>query len=277
MKVAIIGAGVMGYGIAQTFAVHKDYDVTLCDLKKEIADKGKAQIEKSLEKLSAKGKITKEEMDAALAGITTGDNSAAADSDLLIETATEQLDLKKKVLLELDGICKQETMFATNTSSLSITELSASLGRPMVGIHFFNPAPIMKLVEIISGLNTPPELTEKACAIVRSLGKTPVKVKDSTGFIVNRIEIPMINEAIGVLADGVASAEDIDTAMKLGVNHPMGPIELADLIGLDICLAVMETLYQDTKDSKYRPHPLLRNMVRAGWLGKKAGKGFYSY
>ena len=187
------------------------------------------------------------------------------------------MELKKTMFKELDDICKEDTIFATNTSSLSITEIGAGLKHPMIGMHFFNPAPMMKLVEIIPGLNTPDELVEKIVKITEEIGKTPVKVNEAAGFVVNRILIPMINEAVGVFAEGVASAEDIDTAMKLGANHPMGPLALGDLIGIDIVLAIMEVLYHETGDSKYRPHPYLRKMVRGGRLGRKSGMGFFDY
>jgi len=277
MKVAVIGAGAMGSGIAQVFASNAEYEVILCDISLEYADNGKSRIEKGLARLVSKEKMTQEDMDALLARITTGLNDAAADGDLIIEAALEQLDLKKQLFKDLQSICKPDAIFATNTSSLSITELAAGLDRPLVGMHFFNPAPVMKLVEVISGLNTPPEVAEKVTEIAVGLGKEPVQVKDSAGFIVNRILIPMINEAIGVLADGVATADDIDTAMKLGSNHPMGPLALSDLIGLDVCLAIMDVLYVDTHDSKYRAHPLLRKMVRGGKLGRKTGEGFFAY
>ena len=277
MKVAVIGAGTMGSGIAQAFAVHGNYQVILCDIKIEFAENGKQNIQKNLSKLVSREKMTQADMDATLARITPGLNDAAADADLVVESALEVMTVKKQLFKDLQAICKPETMFATNTSSLSITELSAGLDRPVVGMHFFNPAPVMKLVEVISGLNTPPELAEKVTEIAVDLGKIPVQVKDSAGFVVNRVLIPMINEAVGVLAEGVASAEDIDTAMKLGANHPMGPLALGDLIGLDVCLAIMDVLYTDTLDSKYRANPLLRQMVRANKLGRKTGSGFFSY
>ena len=277
MKVAVIGAGTMGSGIAQVFAVNSEYEVILCDIKHEFAEGGKARIAKNFERLVSRERMTQEDMDAALARITTGENDAAAEGDLIIEAALEQLDLKQALFTQLQGKCKPDAIFASNTSSLSITKLSAGMAKPIVGMHFFNPAPMMKLVEVISGLNTPPELAEKVTAIARSVGKEPVQVQDSAGFIVNRVLIPMINEAVGVLAEGIATAEDIDTAMKLGANHPMGPLALGDLVGLDVCLAIMDVLYEDTRDTKYRAHPLLRRMVSGGLLGRKTGKGFFTY
>jgi len=277
MKVAVIGAGTMGSGIAQAFATHGGYEVILIATSKPSADKGKQNIEKNLSKLVAKEKIQQSDMDAVLARITTGMIDAAAEADLVVESAVEDMQIKKQLFKDLQAKCKPETIYATNTSSLSITELSAGLDKPVVGMHFFNPAPVMKLVEIVSGLNTPSDIAEKVTTIAKDLGKEPVQVKDSSGFVVNRVLIPMINEAVGVFAEGVASAEDIDTAMKLGANHPMGPLALGDLIGLDVCLAIMDVLYTDTLDSKYRAHPLLRQMVRGGQLGRKTGKGFFTY
>lgn len=267
----------MGSGIAQAFAVHPNYEVILCDIQSAFAERGKQRIEANLAKLVSKGKMAQTDMEATLNRITTGDNTAAADGDLIIEAALEQIDLKKKLFSDLQKICKPEAMFASNTSSISITELAAGLDRPVIGMHFFNPAPIMKLVEIISGLNTPPALAEKVTAIAKDIGKEPVQSKDAAGFIVNRILVPMINEAVGILADGTASAEDIDNAMKLGANHPMGPLALGDLVGLDVCLAIMDVIYADTGDPKYRAHPYLRKMVQAGRLGRKSGQGFFTY
>ncbi len=277
MKVGVIGAGTMGGGIAQAFAVCEGYEVVLCDIKAEYAEGGKQKIVKSLDRLVAKEKMTREAADQAIASITTGLNDAVGDCDLVIEAALERMDLKRQIFETLQTVCKKEAIFATNTSSLSLTELSNGLDRPVIGMHFFNPAPMMKLVEVVVGLNTPSELVEEIKQLAVNIGKVPVEVQDSAGFVVNRILVPMINEAVGIYAEGVASAEDIDAAMKLGANHPMGPLALGDLIGLDVCLAIMEILESETGDSKYRPHPLLRKMVRGGRLGRKTGRGFFMY
>ena len=262
MKVGVIGAGTMGSGIAQAFAQTEGYEVCLCDINEEFAANGKARIAKGFEKRVAKGKMDQEKADAILAKITTGVKDICTDCDLVVEAAIENMEIKKQTFKELQDICKPEAIFATNTSSLSITEIGAGLDRPMIGMHFFNPAPVMKLVEVIAGINTPQEIVDKIIEISKEIGKTPVQVEEAAGFVVNRILIPMINEAIGIYADGVASVEGIDTAMKLGANHPMGPLALGDLIGLDVCLAIMEVLYNEFGDTKYRPHPLLRKMVR---------------
>jgi len=277
MKVGVIGAGTMGSGIAQAFAVKDGYEVYLCDINQEFADRGKAKIQKSLEKAVSKGKMEEAAKDAVLAKITTGVKDICTEADLIVEAALEVMDIKKQTFKELQDIVPAGCIFATNTSSLSITEISNGLDRPVIGMHFFNPAPVMKLIEVIRGETTTDEMVAKVIEISEDIGKVPVEVNEAAGFVVNRILVPMINEAVCVLAAGVANAEDIDTAMKLGCNHPMGPLDLADYIGLDICLAIMEVIYNEEGDSKYRPSPLLRKMVRAGKLGCKTGEGFFKY
>jgi len=277
MIVGIIGAGTMGSGIAQAFAQCEGFEVRLCDITAELALRGKGRIENQLMKRVQKGKMDAAAAEAVLNRITTGTKDICSDCDLIVEAAFESMDVKKQTFEELQFIAKPTCIFASNTSSLSITEIGAKLDRPLVGMHFFNPAPVMKLVEVIAGINTPRELVDQVKAIAVSLGKTPVEVNEAAGFVVNRILIPMINEAVGVYAEGVASAEDIDTAMKLGANHPIGPLALGDMIGLDVVLAIMEVLQSETGDPKYRPHPLLRKMVRGGLLGVKSGQGFFTY
>ncbi|MGB0404886.1 MAG: 3-hydroxybutyryl-CoA dehydrogenase [Fusobacterium sp.] len=277
MKIGVIGAGTMGSGIAQTFAQTNGYEVMLCDINEEFAAKGKAKIAKGLERKVSKGKMEASDANNILERITTGTKEICKECDLVIEAAIENMEIKRQTFRELDEICKEETIFATNTSSLSITEIGSGLRRPVIGMHFFNPVPVMKLVEVIAGLNTPEEVVEKIKEISEEIGKVPVQVEEAPGFVVNRILIPMVNEAIGIYAEGVASVEGIDAAMKLGCNHPIGPLALGDLIGLDVCLAIMEVLYNEMGDTKYRPHPLLRKMVRGHKLGMKTGEGFYNY
>ena len=279
MKVFVIGTGTMGAGVVQAFA-QANVPVVMKSRTQASLDKAVGKISKSLAKLVEKGKIEQAYMDATMANISTTTNYADfADADLVIEAASEDMNLKKEVFAELAKICKPETIFATNTSSLSITEIAACTDRPaqFIGMHFFNPAPVMKLVEVIKGQMTSEETSNKIFELATAIGKTPVMVEEAPGFVVNRILIPMINEAVGIYAEGIASVEDIDSAMKLGANHPMGPLALGDLIGLDVCLAIMEVLYNEFADSKYRPHPLLKKMVRAGQLGRKSGQGFYKY
>ena len=280
MKVAVIGAGTMGSGIAQTFAQAESVEkVYLCDIKTEFAEGGFAKIKKGLDKQVAKGKKTQEEADKITAKIQTGLNDICSDADLVVEAALEVMDIKKNLFKELqDNIVKNpDCIFASNTSSLSITEIGSGLAKPIIGMHFFNPAPVMKLVEVIQGANTPDDMVDKIKKISEDLGKTPVQVNEAAGFVVNRILVPMINEGIFVYSEGVSDIAGIDTAMKLGCNHPMGPLELGDYIGLDIVLAIMDVLYSETGDSKYRACPLLRKMVRGKKLGVKTGIGFYNY
>ena len=277
--VAVIGAGTMGNGIAQVCATY-GYRVTLIDVVPEQLERATTSIKTSVEKLHSKGRLTDEQRQAALANIATAtDLAAAADADFVVEAVVENLEVKQRVFAELDGRTRPEVLLASNTSSISITALGAATGRPdkVIGMHFMNPVPLMKLVEVIRALQTSDETAATVVALAESLGKTPVEAQDYPGFISNRILCPMINEAIYALMEGVGTREGIDTVMKLGMNHPMGPLELADLIGLDIVLNIMEVLHEGLGDDKYRPCPLLKRMVAAGHLGRKAGRGFYQY
>lgn len=278
MKIAVIGSGTMGAGIAQSMAAY--HQVVVRDINPDALKNAMEKIKKGYEKNVSKERMTKEEMEKAISNITLSPNiEDIKDSDLIIEAATENPKIKKSIFAELDEVCQEKTILASNTSSLSITDIGQATKRPekVIGMHFFNPVPLMKLVEVISGQKTDAKVKETIINLAKEIGKTPVEVEEAPGFVVNRILIPMINEAIGIYAEGVASKEDIDTAMKLGANHPMGPLELGDLVGLDIVLAIMEVLYSEFADPKYRPHPLLKKMVRAGLLGRKTKEGFYKY
>jgi len=278
-KIVVIGGGTMGLDIAQVFA-KKGFDVVVRDINDDIIKASEGRLNKGLDKLVSKGKMDEAKKADILAHMTfTTDLNMAADADLVVEAAIENLDIKKSIFAELDKICKPETILATNTSSISITAIAAATKRPdkFIGMHFVNPATVMKLVEVIRGAHTSDETYKAVADLSVEIGKEPVEVNEAPGFVVNKILIPMINEAADLLYTGVASAEGIDTAMKLGANHPMGPLALGDLIGLDVCLAIMDVLYNETHDPKYRASLLLRKMVRAGTLGRKTGKGFFDY
>lgn len=278
-KIVVIGGGTMGLDIAQVFARNGN-EVAVRDITEEIIKGSEARLNKGLDKLVAKGKLDEAGKKAITDLMTfTTDIKVAADADMVIEAIVENIDVKRKVFAELDGVCKPETIFASNTSSISITAIGAATKRQdkFIGMHFFNPATVMKLVEVIRGANTSEETFKTVYELAQAIGKQPVEVSEAPGFVVNKILIPMINEAACLLETGVASAEDIDKAMQLGANHPMGPLTLGDFIGLDVCLAIMDTLYSETGDTKFRASLLLRKMVRGGLLGKKTGKGFYDY
>ncbi len=279
MKIMVLGAGTMGAGIVQT-AAQAGFEVIVRDIKQEFVDKGIASIDKILGKNVDKGKMTAKDKAAVMGRISgTVDMAAAADCDLVIEAALEVMEIKKTIFKELDTICKPSCILASNTSALSVTEIAAATGRAdkVIGMHFFNPVPAMKLVEIIRGANTSQETYDAIKDLSEKMGKAPVEINEAPGFVVNRLLIPMLNEGMYALMEGVASADDIDTSMKFGAGHPMGPLALADMIGLDICLKIMETLYKEFGDPKYRPCPLLVKMVRAGKLGRKTGEGFFNY
>ncbi|HEX4965981.1 MAG TPA: 3-hydroxybutyryl-CoA dehydrogenase [Thermoanaerobaculia bacterium] len=277
--IGVVGAGTMGHGIAQV-AAQSGYEVILVDAVPEALARGRTQIGKGYERLVGKGKLAAEQRDEALARLTTaGELTALEGADLVVEAVVERLEVKQQVLAELDRVCPARTLLATNTSSISITKLAASTSRPekVIGMHFMNPVPVMQLVEVIRGLATSQETWEAVEAASRRMGKTPVEVHDAPGFVSNRVLMPMINEAIFCLYEGVGKAEAIDEVMKLGMNHPMGPLALADLIGLDVCLDILRVLQDGFGDPKYRPCPLLVKMVDSGRLGRKSGRGFYEY
>ncbi len=279
MKFGVVGTGTMGAGIAQILA-QKGHEVVMMARRESSIERGLATINKGLSRLVKKEKMTEEELEGVMALVKgTTELEDLKDVDFIIEAAAEEIEAKKELFAKLDELLAEDVILATNTSSLSITEIASATNRPgkVIGMHFFNPVPMMKLVEVICGVATEKEVEERVFALAEELGKTPVRVEEAPGFVVNRILIPMINEGVGILADGVASAEDIDKSMMLGANHPMGPLALGDLVGLDVCLNIMDVLYTEYQDPKYRAHSLLRKMVRAGHLGRKTKKGFYDY
>ena len=278
MKVAVIGTGTLGPSIAQVFSqCEKVEKVYLCKGRASSKSEGKDKIEKAFSKLVAKEKISQGQANGYLGKIMTGNIDLAVEADFLVEAVAEDIATKKTLFNQLDEICKEHTVFASNTSSLPILTIGDGLSRPLIGMHFFNPAPVMKLVEVIATEKTPQDMVELVKGIARDIGKTPVEVREAPGFVVNRVLIPMINEAISIYAEGVASVEDIDTAMKLGANHPMGPLALGDLIGLDVVLAILNVMLKETGDNRYLPQPMLKKMVREKKLGRKTGEGFYKY
>ncbi len=278
MKVAVIGTGTLGPAIAQVFAeCGRIETVYLCRGRDLATGNGKDKIERAYDKLIRSGKLSREQADAYLDKIVTGPKENAARAELLVEAVSENLEIKRKVFRELDAICGERCLFTTNTSSLPINEIGDGLSRPLIGMHFFNPAPVMKLVEVVATEDTPREMIDTVMQVAADLGKSPIEIKEAPGFVVNRVLIPMINEAISIYAEGVASIDDIDTAMRLGANQPMGPLALGDLIGLDVVLSILNVMLKDTGDPKYVPQPMLKKMVREKKLGRKTGEGFYKY
>ncbi len=278
MRIAVIGTGTMGPSIAQAFSECDKVDrIYLCKSRESSRSDGMDKILRAFEKQIAKNRMTRESVEICLSKIETGGCDLAAGADLIIEAVAEDLEIKRTVFRALDAICPKDSIFATNTSSIPVQDIGKGLGHVLIGMHFFNPVPVMRLVEIVTTNDTPRSVAETAIQVVGELGKTPVEVQEAPGFVVNRVLIPMINEAISIYAEGVASVEDIDTALRLGANHPMGPLALGDLIGLDVVLAILNVMLKETGDNRYLPQPMLKKMVREKKLGRKTGEGFYKY